>query len=37
MSKLSIVVPCHNEEAAIPIFYDVEVKQRPIFIVKEEK
>lgn len=22
MSKLSIVVPCHNEEAAIPIFYD---------------
>lgn len=22
MNKLSIVVPCHNEEAAIPIFYD---------------
>ena len=22
MSKLSIVVPCYNEELAIPIFYD---------------
>ena len=27
MSKVSIIVPCYNEEEALPIFYDAACKE----------
>ncbi len=34
MSLLSVIVPCYNEEAAIPFFYDAMVKVRSEFAEK---